>query len=156
MTERSLATLTLVPRHRPRACDQTERWSWDFVVDGQSLGELLAGEAAGVFGAGLVPDAAAHVERLLARVPGDVAPNRVRLYVCPECGGFDCGAVTTAVERVGDTLVWRDLGWESDDGAPARVAPAGPFVFARASYGRALRAALATVPGPGVAPIRAV
>ena len=151
-----LSRLELAPLHRPGGA-RTERWSWDFVIDGASLSALIGGDVAGALGWRAPEQEAAVADRLLRRAPADLPPDRVALYVCPECGDLDCGAVTAAVAREGDVLVWRDFAWERLSDVPdGERLSLRPFRFSRATYGRALRAAIATRPGPGTPPITAV
>ena len=158
-------SLELRPLHRPGSRQgfayTTESWSWDFVVDGRSLLELLrGGDVIGVLGAWDRAQQVVRAERLLGKAAPDLPPDRVALYVCPECGDLGCGAITASVLREGDGVVWRDFAWERDWSDPAvddrRVIPAGPFIFERAPYGRLLRAALDQKPGPEVSTLSAV
>jgi hypothetical protein len=141
--------LSLVPRVRPaRNGVPLRRWL-DFVVDGRSMAELLdVGENIGCLGWWPVKAEAEHLERLKDRAPADLPSGRVSLYVCPVCGGLDCGAVTVRITREGDDLVWSDFAWEReadlDDYAPypRGIPGVGPFRFDRAQYRRTLNARL--------------
>src|SRR5215216_2128667 len=97
----TLSRLELAPLHRPgwRSGDVsvTERWSWDFVVDGRSLNAHISDDVAGVLGWGDAAWEEGVVEKLLGRAPPDLPPDRVALYVCPECGDLGCGAVTASL-----------------------------------------------------------
>jgi len=150
-----LSRLELAPLYRPPGGATTERWSWDFVVDGRSLAAALAADVAGALGWGDPAWQALILDKLLGRSAPDLPPDRVALYVCPECGDLGCGAVTASVVREGDAVVWRDFAWERDWEAPApadRLA-LGPFRFERGPYGRLLRAATEARPGPGTPPL---
>lgn len=158
----SISRLELTPLHRQGThqgggTGATERWTWDFVVDGRSLAAMVRGDVVGALGWGDAVWEAGVTDKLLRRAEPDLPPDRVALYVCPECGDLSCGAVTASVTREGEAVVWRDFRWERDwEGAPdADVLPFGPFRFARGAYGRLLRAALGVRPGPGVAPLTA-
>jgi hypothetical protein len=63
------------------------------------------------------------------------------LYVCPECGDINCGAVTAMVEEEGDQIVWKQFGHERGyhlDGQPladlSQYEAVGPFRFAKRQY----------------------
>ncbi|MER7505169.1 hypothetical protein AB0L05_34945 [Nonomuraea pusilla] len=63
--------------------------------------------------------------------------GRMPLYVCPECRDLGCGALTMVLEVSSDRVVWRDLGWQTDD--PDEVdhddlTDISPFVFDRTQY----------------------
>lgn len=157
-----LSRLALAPLHRPGVrlsggVNVTERWTWDFVVDGWPLSAAVSGDVVGALGWGDAAWERSVVDRLLGRTPPDVMPNRVALYVCPECGDLGCGAVTAALAHEDDRVVWRDFRWERDwEGAPDdRALPFGPFRFARETYSRLLLAAVTVKPGAGAAPIAA-
>ena len=154
----TLARFELAPLHRRGGGGKTERWTWDFVVDGRSLHAQVGGDVVGALGWGDAASQAAVVEKLMARAAPDLPPDRVALYICPECGDLSCGAVTASVVREGDIVTWRDFAWERDwEDAPdhgERIA-VGPFRFDRGAYGRVLRAAAQTPPGPGTPPLAA-
>jgi hypothetical protein len=159
-----LNRLELRPHHRAGGrrggTTTTERWSWDFVIDGQSLLERLGGgDVMGALGVWEPEIEAAIGLRLLGQAAPDLPPDRVALYVCPECGDLSCGAITASVRREDDRVIWRDFAWERDWEAPApitRALAAGPCVFDRGAYGRLIRAALVQRPGPGVSKLSAV
>lgn len=99
---------------------QSARESLDFVIDGQRLSVLLGGESAARLcfrQLGCDPDPEWEqrlVEQLLLHHAPDFPESRYALYVCPECGDFGCGTVTAVIERVGDSYVWRDFGWQTN------------------------------------------
>src|SRR5690349_10261037 len=82
--------------------------------------------------------------KLLQQAEADLPPNRVALFVCPECGGISCGAVTVALNFDGEYVIWSDFRWERDwDGAPDdRSLAIGPFVFDRREYESKIRDAI--------------
>jgi hypothetical protein len=53
-------------------------------------------------------------QRLLGREGPDLE-GRVAIYICPECGDLDCGAITAKIEREGNETVWRGMGFSSID-----------------------------------------
>ena len=42
--------------------------------------------------------------RLLGRLPADLPPGRVAVFVCPECADLGCGAVTVRLELQDDVV----------------------------------------------------
>ena len=38
------------------------------------------------------------------------------IYVCPECGDIDCGAITAVIKDYGDRIIWSDFGYETNYG----------------------------------------
>lgn len=124
---------------------------WEPVINGRPLREVLdaAGEdpAAGEVGAYvpvLVHDWPGGLPDDVLVLLGERAPQvagRVPVYVCPDCGDLGCGAITVAVYRARDTVIWRDFGWDDLGGAdddPVRLAvPA--MTFDRREYEAELR-----------------
>lgn len=110
----------------------------DFRVDGGSLSEQIP-EGNGLVTLlnrpwlATVSDAA---EQLRGRKPcSDLAPGRVPLLVCGECGDLACGAVTAALDVDETVTTWTDFGWE-DGSAPRTSLDAAPrrLAFSSASY----------------------
>jgi hypothetical protein len=84
-------------------------------------------------------------DRLLRKAEPDAPNGRTSIYVCPECADLGCGAVTAIIERVGDTIVWRNLGvqnnydetiWRDD------FEDIGPFAFNATDYSETIRTAM--------------
>ena len=132
--------LTVAAIHRPGFRDgsvsRTERWSWDFIVDGASLFEHAEQDVMGALGDDDRAWNETVARRLLGQSEPDLPPNRVALYVCPECGDLSCGALTAALTVHGDTVTWGDFRPERDwHGAPGdRMLGIGPFVFDLREY----------------------
>jgi hypothetical protein len=61
----TLSRLELAPLHRPRSGGKTERWSWDFLVDGKSLHARIGSDAIGALGWG---DAGLEIANDLQRI----------------------------------------------------------------------------------------
>src|SRR5215216_3045939 len=91
---------------------RTQRDYLDFVVDGESLSERFGGDLASCLGWFSAERNARAVHRLILKEPADLPDNRRSLYVCPECGELDCGAVTAVIERVVDKVIWRDFSFQ--------------------------------------------
>ena len=92
---------------------QTGRVYADFVIDGEPLSRVIEARKADLVSRlGWGPriahdDAIAHL--LLEAAPDfPWFGGRTALYVCPECGGLDCGAITIVIERQDDDIVWRE------------------------------------------------
>lgn len=81
--------------------------------------------------------------RLALESQPDLPGGRTSLLVCPSCGDLGCGAVSAVIERVGSTVVWKEIGIANDLG----IEDEGPFLFRRVtsfrfdwkSYSLALR-----------------
>jgi hypothetical protein len=125
--------LELQWRLRPGSGSHTERRYLDFVVDGVPLCSRLGiGDHVTVLGCWPPEDEREHIKQLLA------ASGRVPLYVCAECGGLDCGALTVLIERAQGGFVWRDFAFgNSYDPKMTDVDSyrgVGPFVFNKTEY----------------------
>ena len=63
----------------------------------------------------LSPEIDLHFRMMLLRKePSDFKPDRVPLFVCPECVDYGCGVGTVRITREGDAIVWSDFRWERD------------------------------------------
>ena len=126
----------------------TERWSWDFVIDGQSLRSIGKNyDVAGILGWADADVERQSVAKLLGEAEPDLPPNRVALMVCPECGDLGCGALTVAIDCESGSITWSDFRWEVDwvdpasPEAPIERFEIGPFRFASSQYADVLREA---------------
>jgi len=83
------------------------------------------------------------VRRLLLEEPADFPNERRSLYVCPECGDIGCGAVTVAIEKRDNSIIWRDFGFENtvEDTVDTRFNAVGPYVFEPVEYESVLKQA---------------
>lgn len=64
-----------------------------------------------------------------------VKSGRVMIYVCPECGDIDCGAITAIISDLGDRIVWSDFAHETDyEGIMETYDQVKPIEFDKASY----------------------
>jgi hypothetical protein len=75
-----------------------------------------------------------------------VPDGRTPLYVCAECGGLGCGAVTAVIGRHYDAVAWHSLGRHSDYDSFVDYEPfkdLGPYRFHVTSYDAVLRGLLA-------------
>ena len=135
--------------HRPAAgsggATCTERTSADFLIDGQSLLEMLVKNAGGHsdFMGCFVSGYAEACERMSAMLL-DVPPEngkRVLLYICPECGDVGCGAYSALVRRDRECYVWESFAYQTSECDLKSVEELGPFVFEASLYTAALFAA---------------
>lgn len=88
----------------------TAREFSDFIIDGQSLFEMIGGDSMSCFVRGYRKDNKAAVESLLT----SSGNKRVAIYVCPECGDIGCGAIFTQVHVLGGYVVWDGLVWDNE------------------------------------------
>ncbi len=123
----------------------------DFVIDGQSLYELVGRQFDTVSCLAVWPnvDEVKHdVARLVLREEADFPNNRRSLYVCGECGGLDCGAVSLIIEEKEEpqTIVWRDFGYQNNyDDALYEVSGVTWFEFNKEQYVKAIEESLRTL-----------
>jgi hypothetical protein len=72
-----------------------------------------------------------------AVIPGD----RRTLFICSECGDIGCGAVTAFLVREGESIVWKDFGFENNYEENIRLEEykhIGPYTFNWKQYESAL------------------
>jgi hypothetical protein len=148
------------PAEKPeRGRHRTVRIYADFVVDGVPLGPRMreVHDLIGRLGWGPTRSRREALATLLLEGDADFPPNRRAVYVSPECGDLACGAVTAAMERQGDAVVWRDFKYETEIDPPLSLAPLsglGPFSFHWPEYERALRQATEISPPDADVPSR--
>jgi|SRR5687768_11940677 len=110
-----LNRLELVWRERPGGGGQSQRSWLDFLVDGASLNDTLkAGGYIGSLGWGDPEVEASSLQQLMQGERSQLPDGRVMIYVCAECGDLGCGAITVAVRREGDTIIWDRFGFENN------------------------------------------
>ena len=138
-------SLQLRPKTRDGGMGVTPREFLDFVVDGQALSERIGGDLVSCLGWLMTAENTRAVHRLLREEPPDFPNDRRSLYICPECGDLGCGAVSVVIEKTGNTVVWRDFGYQNnyeDTVNFAAYADLGSFVFERTEYENVIRRAL--------------
>ncbi|CAM2158802.1 hypothetical protein PT2222_500014 [Paraburkholderia tropica] len=137
--------------HRPATSSGgatcTERTSADFLIDGQSLLEMLVKSAGGHadFMGCFVNGYAKECERMSAMLL-DVPPERgkrVLLYICPECGDVACGAYSALVRRECESYVWESFAYQTSESDLQIVEAFGPFAFDAYTYKGSVLAASA-------------
>lgn len=140
--------MNLLGHHRLRrtggACT-TERTSADFLIDGQSLLEMLVRHAGGHadFMGCLVSGYAKECRRVTSMLLDTTckAGKHVLLYLCPECGDIGCGAYSALVRCDGESYVWESFAYQTSESDVEPVAALGPFCFDADRYAAAIRAA---------------
>ncbi|MDA9426177.1 MULTISPECIES: hypothetical protein [Bradyrhizobium] len=134
--------LKLVVLHRSGCPAKMERYTFDFVVNGQSLFAVTGASNLDLSGCLSVPqrepELALRLNDRLARLLTSAVPiggsNRVALYVCPECGDLACGAITALVSRSEGVVHWSDFAHENEDDSETKLMKVGPFAFDWTSY----------------------
>ena len=126
--------------HLSEEVRQRGRRHWrDFVIDGRALGKILdIPDVISGFGWTPADFEQAYARRLALRAPADIEPDRVALYVCPECANLGCGAVTVSVEETDRGFKWSRFGFENnyDPGMAdfESYVNVGPFEFDKDRY----------------------
>jgi len=118
-------------RHRPGFASggitKTERFSVDFVINGQSVVKMLdrargsESDLMGCFVAGFADENQRTASRLLMEEAPDSPSGRVIVYACAECGDIGCGAYTVRVSQQDGKWVWGDCAWENGYEDPRRI-----------------------------------
>lgn len=119
--------------------NRTERHYLDFNVSGISLKKILGIEDADyitLFGWGSNRDYDRHILNVFRmKQRSKLETGRIMLYVCPECGDIDCGAITADIMDFGAAIVWRDFGYETGyGGITEKYTGIAPIEFDRQSY----------------------
>jgi hypothetical protein len=130
-----LKSATRIGVKYPGGTSKSERHFLDFVIDGESLwgkvGKPL--DAVSVICFEFSRDETiAAVNRLLLTEKAIIPRDRRALFICSECGDIGCGAVTAFVVRDGQSVVWRDFGYENDYEENMRLdeyKQVGPYMF---------------------------
>jgi hypothetical protein len=134
------STLKLKWKRREGGGGKTQRDYLDFVVDGESLSEKIGGDLVSCLGWFVPEQNKKALNQLMLKAESDLPEHRYALYVCPECGELSCGAITAVIEKVDDTIIWRDFGFQNDyDGEIQPIDEVDKFIFDRAQYRNTLR-----------------
>lgn len=132
-------TLFLNKATRKIRTNQTPREFLDFSVSGKSLKTILDIETADyitLFGWGTNKEYDRHILNVFRlKEKSQLTTGRVMIYVCPECGDIDCGAITAIIKDFGDRIIWSDFGYETDYGGLTEIYDQiEPIEFDRTSY----------------------
>jgi hypothetical protein len=138
-----LSTLRLAPIHRAGGSSGSaswkDRWTFDFLVDRQSLASLLGAterDLVGRLDRNDREENARSIRVLTCAAAPDFGHDRIMLFVCPECADLGCGAITAALKLDGDTITWADFRHENnyDESMTTRFPGIGPFAFDARAY----------------------
>lgn len=141
--------LTLAPLIRAGAdlgdgVRRAERHFLDFVVNGQSLWHAIGKrlDSVSVLCAEYVPaETRKAVNSLLLAEPAEIPNGRRCIFICAECGDLGCGAITAVVNREGNSIIWKEFGYENNYEPEVdleKYARVGPFAFDAAEYEKVL------------------
>jgi hypothetical protein len=137
------------PGSESNGCTVAERYSVDFLIDGESLLSILVkvdgghADFMGCFVKGFAEPAAKAAAMLLLQAAPDSASGRVLLYVCPECGEIGCGAYAVRIEKTDIGYSWGDFAYENGYEEPHVIEGVGRFFFDRDAYESAIGRAAA-------------
>jgi len=132
-------TLILNKATRKTGAKQIPRHFLDFFVSGKSLKTILNIEDADfitLFGWGINKEYGRHILNVFRlKEKSELDTGRVMIYVCPECGDIDCGAITSTIKDYGNRIIWSDFGYETNYGGLAETYDQiEPISFERTSY----------------------
>ncbi len=139
-----MSSIELKERKREGGPNLSEVIYWDFVVDGVSLFDRVEGDFASCFGWFLSEQNDKAIRRLLLIDDADFPDNRRSVYVCPECGDLGCGAISVVIEKMGNSIVWRDFGYQNnyDENIDLEAySDIGPFSFNMDEYASVIKQA---------------
>ena len=110
----------------------------DYIVNGRSLTEWLQGGDYIPPLGWLSPERDLHFRQMLMRKePGDLPSGQVPLFVCVQCGQYDCGVMSVQIARQDRNIVWSSFGMETDEASSFRQsdgAGALTFTFDASAY----------------------
>lgn len=122
-----METITFGHGHRPgqvfkNGSTQVDRKYIDFIVSGQSLGQVFGlpdFDLIGTFGwTENEEEENKQIDEFLCKVTPELKTGRTMFYVCAECGDIGCGAITAKIELIEDKFVWKDFGYENNYSEP--------------------------------------
>lgn len=161
-----IAMLYRPPRRdiRGRTIVGSERHCVDFLVNGISLSSATGAGRRDMWGC-FSPDYATCGNELARNenkrrakvfnfeLPPDVEPDRVALFVCPQCGDLACGAITFQLSRDSDAVRWScfayENGYDEMETDFATYSTIGPFAFSIDAYMAVIRRAATAQPMVG-------
>lgn len=132
-------TLTFEKAKRQIGSNQTPREFFDFIVSGQSLRKILDIENADYIsplGWGINKEYDNYILNVFRlKEKSELSSGRTMLYVCPECGDIDCGAITAIIKDYDDRIIWTEFGFETEyNGLTEKYDPVKQIEFKRAEY----------------------
>ncbi|MCM5530635.1 hypothetical protein [Parasegetibacter sp. NRK P23] len=131
--------LTLSQATRKIGANQTPRDYWDFMVSGKSLKTILNLESADYMTLINLEGNQEYYRHVLnvftLKEKSQLASGRVMIYVCPECGDIECGAITATIKDFEGKIVLGDFGYETGYAGLTEIYDQiEPIEFERASY----------------------
>ena len=132
MNSETISALELAWNVRGGGGGRTERRFLDYVVDGTPLSSVIKADVISPFGWCVAAEQVKAASRLVREASPDLPEERVSLFVCPECGDLDCGAVGITVDRGQGLVIWRDFAFESNGERSSYAL--GPFRFDGRAY----------------------
>jgi len=128
--------------------NQTAREYLDFLISGIPLKTLLNIETADyitLLGWMTNQEYERHILNVFTlKEKSELNNGRVMIYVCPECGDIDCGAITANIRDYSNKITWSDFGYETSYGGLTETYDQiEPIEFDRTSYFSAFSKGLA-------------
>jgi len=115
-----------------------DRHYLDFIISGRSLRDILnLGKSDLISPFGWFENKAEEklaMQELTLRKKSSLDTGRVMLYVCPECGDIECGAITAIVLDWGNRIIWKEFGYETAKGISELYSTIQPIEFSRQEY----------------------
>jgi hypothetical protein len=93
------------------------------------------------------------VNRLLLKEKAVIPGDRRSLFICSECGDIGCGAVTAFLVSDGESIIWKDFGYENNYEVNLRLGEykqIGPYTFDWKQYESALLQAIDDLKQPHI------
>ena len=121
--------------------------SIDFIVDGQSLFEILQAEENNLVGT-FSPrwkNGKETAKIFLQKKKPDLEDGRVLIYCCAVCGDIDCGGITVKMIQEGDFIKWFDFADNYGDSNTTKrqfQQKIGPFYFKFGDYSKVIKTAV--------------
>ncbi|MCB0516411.1 MAG: hypothetical protein R2798_04015 [Chitinophagales bacterium] len=111
---------------------------YEYLIDGVPLKEILGAskmESISPFGVWNIERQLNSILQLQGKAKPTLESGRIIFYECPECGDFDCGAVTAEVQKIGEQKVWRNFAMENPQGIWFEAfEPIKPIFFDKTQY----------------------
>src|SRR5690606_30625322 len=142
-------TLTLGHGHRKgetfkNGSTKADRKYFDFIVSGQSLGQLFGlpdFDLIGTFGwTDNKEYESTQIDEFLGLTKPELETGRTCFYVCPEWAAIGCSAISAKMEMPGKNGNWKDFGYENNYSGPdlTDYKELGPFKFDNTQYNELL------------------
>src|SRR5215469_8669872 len=89
----------------------------DFIITGYSLKDILGYSSSDIITmlgwTNYIVDEMSTIEEFLKQIPPKLETGRTIIYGCPECGDFECGAITAEIIEINDKIIWRNFAYEN-------------------------------------------